>query len=290
MSAPHGSGGGIPVKSGPSSVAVISDGTFLVDGGSYFGQTPKSVWELQMKPDRKNRIRLGLNCLLIQTPSANILVDTGAGHKRPGKFRDLYGLNGNKLLKGLKKLGLTARDIDLVLLTHLHFDHVGGCTKLDRSGDAVLTFPKAQYAVQKACWDEANEPNERAKNSYYKDDFLPLQDQGVLKLLEGDSEIAGGVSTKVTDGHSAGHQVVLVEAGSERIAYVADLIPTAYHLPLGCIGSFDQSPNETLSGKRELMDMAVNGGWLLVFGHASEPRAGYMEQRNGRSQLVPREF
>ena len=278
------------MKSGPNSVNIVSDGTFLLDGGSVFGQTPKAVWEFQMKPDRKNRIRLGLNCLLVQTPSANILVDTGAGQKRSDRLRDMYGLNGNKLLKGLKKLGLTARDIDLVLLTHLHFDHVGGCTKLDRSGNSVPTFPKAEYAVQRACWEEANEPNERGKDSYYQDDFLPLEEQGVLKLLDGDSEIAGGIRTKVTNGHSDGHQVVFVEAGSERIAYVGDLIPTAYHLPLACIGAFDQSPNETLARKRELLEMAVDGGWLLVFGHASEPRAGYMEQRNGRSQLIPKDF
>ena len=278
------------MKSGPNSVSIVSDGTFLLDGGSVFGQTPKAVWELQLKPDRKNRIRLGLNCLLVQTPSANILVDTGAGHKRSDKFRDMYGLNGNKLLKGLKKLGLTARDIDLVLLTHLHFDHVGGCTKLDRSGNSVPTFPKAEYAVQRACWEEANEPNERAKDSYYPDDFLPLEEQGVLKLLDGDTEIAGGIRTKVTNGHADGHQIVFVEAGSERIAYVGDLIPTAYHLPLACIGAFDQSPNETLARKRELLEMVVDGGWLLVFGHASEPRAGYMEQRNGRSQLIPKDF
>ena len=278
------------MKSGPNSVSIVSDGTFLLDGGSVFGQTPKAVWELQLKPDRKNRIRLGLNCLLVQTPSANILVDTGAGHKRSDKFRDMYGLNGNKLLKGLKKLGLTARDIDLVLLTHLHFDHVGGCTKLDRSGNSVPTFPKAEYAVQQACWEEANAPNERGKDSYYEDDFLPLQEQGVLKLLDGDTEIAGGIRTKVTNGHADGHQIVFVEAGSERIAYVGDLIPTAYHLPLACIGAFDQSPNETLARKRELLEMALDGGWLLVFGHASEPRAGYMEQRNGRSQLIPKNF
>ena len=134
---------------GTTTIDVVSDGTLLRDGGSIFGQIPKAQWELQVKPDRRNRIRLGLNCMLVQTPKVNILVDAGAGSKRQDKFKEAYGLNGNKLLRGLRNIGLTARDIDVVILSSLHFDHVGGCTKLDRSGSAVPTFPKAKYMVQK---------------------------------------------------------------------------------------------------------------------------------------------
>ena len=278
------------MKFGTTSVDIVSDGTLLLDGGSVFGQIPKAMWEVQMKPDRKNRIRMGLNCLVIQSPNMNILVDTGAGAKRTDSFKDAYGLNGNKLLKGLKKLGLTARDIDVVVLTHLHYDHVGGCTKLDHSGKAVPTFPKARYMVQKSCWEEANAPNERGHHAYHKDDFLPLQENGVLDLLEGDTDVAPGVRVKVTDGHSNGHQVVLVEGGGERIAYMGDLVPTPYHLPLASIAAFDHSPNDTLAGKRELLNMAVDGGWLMVFGHAFTQRAGYLDKRNGHSSLVPVEM
>ena len=159
------------MTNGGTSVRIVSDGTFLLDGGAVFGQVPKTHWEANMKPDRRNRIRLGLNCLLVETPTMNILVDVGAGSKRPEKLKDGYGLNGNKLLKGLKKVGLTARDIHAVVLTHLHFDHGGGSTKLDRSGNAVPTFPKAKYFVQKASWEEAINPNERSKRSYNFDDF-----------------------------------------------------------------------------------------------------------------------
>ena len=275
---------------GNTSVDIVSDGTFLLDGGSMFGQVPKPMWETNMKPDRKNRIRLGLNCLLIRTPTANILVDTGTGSKRLDRFRDIYGLNGNKLLRELKKLSLTPRDIDVVVLTHLHFDHGGGCTKLDRSGNILPTFPKAQYLVQRACWEEAMSPDERGKAAFVEDDYLPLDDKGNLTLLDGDHEITPGVSSKVTNGHSKGHQIVLIEAGSERIAYTGDLIPTAYHLPLPYIAAFDHSPNETLDQKRELIKMAVAGGWLLIFGHGFDYRAGYVEQRNGRPQLLPVEM
>ena len=273
------------MKFGSTSIDVVSDGTFLLDGGSLFGQVPRALWEQQMKPDRKNRVRLGLNCLLVQTPSTTILVDTGAGSKRTDGLKDAYGLHGNKLLKQLRKLGLTARDIDVVVLTHLHFDCAGGCTKLDRSGRAVPAFPKARYLVQRSAWIEANDPNERCERSFHHDDFVPLEEAGVLTLLDGDSEIAPGIKTRVTDGHADGHQIVLVDAGSERIAFLGELIPTPFHLPLASIAALDQAPNDTLARKRELLEMAIDEGWLLIFGHANEQRAGYVGQRNGKSQF-----
>ena len=277
--------GGQSLRFGNTTVNILSDGTFLQDGGALFGQIPKVMWEQQVKPDRKNRVRMGLNCMLIQSPSGNFLIDTGAGAKRADRMKDAHGLNGNKLLKELKKIGLTAREIDMVILTHLHFDSAGGCTKLDRSGRAIPTFPNAEYIAQKSCWDDANSPSERNVRSFYTEDFAPLEEAGVLKLIEGDNEVAPGIRTQVTNAHSDGHQVVLVEVGSERIAFAGDLIPTPYHLPLISISALDQSPNETLEAKRRLLKMAVEDGWLLVFGHAQEPKSGYLQQRNGKAQF-----
>ena len=199
----------------------------------------------------------------------------------------MYGLNGNKLLKGLKALGLTTRDIDAVVLSHLHFDHGGGCTKLDRTGNAIPTFPKATYMVQRACWEEAISPNERYKSSFYQDDFRPLEEKGQLKLLDGDTEIIPGVTIQFASGPSIGHQIVLVERGSEKIAYVSDLVPTPYHLPQPHIPAIDELPNETLNRKREVLNMIIDGGWVIVFGHGYEHSAGYVQHRNGRPHLLP---
>jgi len=275
------------VNLGTTEINIVSDGTILLDGGSVFGQVPKSQWETKIKPDRRNRIRLALNCMLVRTPKVNILVDTGAGSKRQDKFKEAYGLNGNKLLKGLRTLGLTARDIDVVVLSNLQFDHSGGCTKLDRSGNAVPTFPKAKYLIQKSSWHHANSPNERFKHAFYENDFLPLEEKGLVELVDGDHEVIEGLTVKVTNGPSAGHQIVLVERGSEKVAYVSDLIPTAHHLPLPNIPAMDEHPNETLVQKKDFLDMAVDGGWLVIFGHGNDHNAGYVHKKNGTSQLLP---
>ncbi len=278
------------MKFGSIAVDVVSDGTFLQDGGALFGSVPKVQWERCLKPDRKNRVRMGLNCMLVQSPNSNVLIDTGVGSKRADRMREAHGLNGNKLLKELGKLGLTAREIDTVILTHLHYDSAGGCTKLDRSGRAIPTFPNAEYVVQKASWEEARSPNERNVSSFYSHDFVPLEEAGVLRLLNGDSEIAPGIRTQVTNAHSKGYQIVFVETGSERIAFAGDLIPTPYHLPLVSISAYDHSPDDTLEAKRGLLKMAVDEGLLLVFGHSQEPKSGYLQQRNGKSQFSVREL
>ena len=275
---------------GGTFVDVISDGTVLIDGGSMFGQVPKSEWELYCKPDRKNRVRLGLNCLLIRNSAGNILINTGAGSKRLERLKESHGLQGNKLIKGLKALGVSARDIDTVVLTDLQYDSTGGSTKLERSGRAIPAFPKATYVVQKAAWDEAMSPDERNRKLYSEEDFLPLEEAGVLNLVEGDTELAPGVSTKVTNGYSSGHQIVLVQAGSERIAFLSHLIPTPFHIALSTISAFDKDPGEVIDRKREVISMALNGGWLMIFGLAQEQSGAYVQQRNGKSQLLPVAF
>ena len=275
---------------GSVSINVISDGTLLMDGGCVFGPVPKVHWETFLKPDRRNRVRLALNCLLIKTGDQNILVDTGAGSKRLDALKEAFGLNGNKLVKGLKAHGLTARDIDTVVLTNLRFDRAGGCTKMDRTGQVLPMFPKARYVVQRAALEDSLNPGERSAPFYHKDDFLPLVDKDLVDVVDGEHRLATGVTVMATGGPSAGHQVVLVEPGSERIAFAGDLIPTSFHLPPVYIGAFDHSPNDTLAGKRKVLSMATDKGWMLVFGQAQDQYAGYVEHRGGRYNLRPVEM
>ncbi|MBN19151.1 MAG: hypothetical protein CL758_06750 [Chloroflexi bacterium] len=275
---------------GTSTINIISDGVFHVDGGEVFGQIPKIKWEKFIKPDRRNRVKLALNSLVIKTPQSNILIDTGAGSKRTDLLKEQYGLNGNKLLRGIRSLGLTARDIDIIILTSLQFDHAGGATKLDRTGVAVPSFPKAKYIVQKSAWDKANNPGQRFEGNYFQDDFMPLYEKDQLQIIDGNSMIIPGVSVEVNDGPAAGHQIVLIQKGSEKIAYVGDLIPTPYHLDPSYISAKDEKPNDTLEQKLKILETSLGNGWLLIFGHSLEYKSGYISGQNGTMRFEPIEL
>ncbi len=273
-----------------TAVKVISDGVIKFDGGSMFGQIPKIAWENNVATDRKNRMTLGLNCLLLQVCGRNVLVDTGVGSKDADNDKESLGLVPSRLLKGLKAMGLTPKDIYAVVLSHLHFDHSGGCTRLDRAGNIVPTFPKARYYVQRACWDEACNPNERCHAIHRADNFRPVEERGQLEILDGDSQIMPGLNVIVTDGHAEGHQMVMFNHGGERVVYLGDIVPTPHHLNLPVISAFDNSPEVTLERKRELLSEAERQGWLLVFSHGHDTRAGYLERRGDSGYLRPVEL
>ncbi|MCH7606755.1 MAG: MBL fold metallo-hydrolase [Chloroflexi bacterium] len=270
-----------------TAVKVISDGVIKFDGGSMFGQVPKVAWENSVSTDRRNRMTLGLNCLLLQVNGQNILVDTGVGSKDADNDKEHLGLGPSRLLKGLKGLGLGPKDIHAVILTHLHFDHSGGCTKLDRAGNLVPTFPKARYYVQEACWNEACHPNERCHVTNRADNFMPIEERGQLELLDGDCEIFPGLNVIVTDGHAQGHQMVMFNHGGERVVFLGDIVPTPHHLNLAVISAFDNSPEVTLERKRDLLGQAERQGWLLVFSHGHDVKAGYLERKGDTGYLRP---
>jgi glyoxylase-like metal-dependent hydrolase (beta-lactamase superfamily II) len=277
------------MKADSMKVRVLSDGSYLMDGGSVFGQVPRVIWEQQAKPDRRNRVRLGLNCLLVQTPNGNVLIDAGMGTREPEITRDIYGLSSSKLHRNLRASNLTTRDIDVVLLTHLHFDHVGGAVRLDREGEIVPTFPNARYVVQRTSWNEACNPNERALPFFglANTALKVLEASGQLDYLDGDVSIVPGVTTRVTNGHCTGHQVVFVNTGGERIAFLGDLVPTPNHIVLPYITAYDRRPDETLEEKREFLNRIEREGWLMVFAHGYDQRAGYLERLGGKTQLRP---
>ena len=278
------------MKLGSAAVNLVTDGTLSKDGGALFGRVPKMDWEQAIKPDRRNRVKMGINLLLIQTPKFNILVDTGLGSKSNDMVKDTYSLNGNKLSKSLKHLNLSPKDISLIILSHLQFDRAGGCTKLDRSGKLVPAFPKAKHLVQKVCLEESKEPSEIEKSFVNQDDFLPLIEKDLIEELDGESEIIPGIKTQITGGPSMGHQIVFIEWGSERIVYAGSIIPTRLHISPQHVAAYDVYPHETLEWKKKLIDMAVNDGWLLVFGNEVGHSAGYLSSNSGNLAIQPIEL
>jgi glyoxylase-like metal-dependent hydrolase (beta-lactamase superfamily II) len=270
------------LQMGELSVSLLRDGQIKHDAGVIFGDVPKTSWEQLVRVDRRNRTSLGLKCILIQSAKQNMLIDTGVGNKEMDGDRASYGLGPSKLMRELRVAGIGPRDIDTVVYTHLHFEHSGGGTRLDRWGQLGPTFPKAEYLVQKQCWDEAIAPTERASRSYRQEDFVPLKEKGHLAFLDGDQQIIPGVSVKVTGGVTEGHQIVMIDTGSERVAFLGDLVPTHHHVNLNYIPASHRYPEDTLVQKRALLKRAENEGWLVIFGHGRVgDEAGYLERRKG---------
>ncbi len=275
------------MRLGRFSIHTCMDGFFRLDGGAMFGIVPRVLWERTDPPDDKNRILLALRSLLIQTGRANILVDTGIGSKGDQKFRDIYVIERTPPLEGaLTAYGLAPQDIDVVINTHLHLDHAGGNTCLGDSGRIVPTFPRAKYIIQKGEWDDATNPDERTRGSYIADDFLPLEGLGVIEFVDGaEIEVEDGVSVIVTGGHTPFHQCVKVESEGETALFLADLVPTASHLPLPYIMSYDLIPQDTLRAKKRLFKQAVEEEWLVIFQHDPRVEAGYLRQEGEKTVL-----
>jgi glyoxylase-like metal-dependent hydrolase (beta-lactamase superfamily II) len=245
-----------------------------------FGRVPKADWVGSVPADRKNRITLGLNCLLLQTCGKTVLVDTGAG----SSANESLGLVPSRLGKNLRGIGVTPKRIDIVILSNLHFDHCGGAIRLDRAGNIVPTFPHARYFVQSALWEEAYQPTEHCFAMADAGNFRPLVVRGQLEFMDEDTEILPGLQVIIPGGHARGHQIVRFNHGGERIAFLGDLVPTPYHLNLAVIPAFDIAPQTTLAQKRQVLAQAEREGWLLVFAHGYDTQAGYY-QKGKRASL-----
>jgi len=267
---------------GDCTLYLLSDGLFGLDGGAMFGVVPKVLWQKLITPDEHNRIQLGLNCLLILTPKSTLLVDTGIGEKLYPKFRDIYAISkSTSLLKSLKAIGIGPNEVDVVINTHLHFDHAGGNTRKS-SGELKCTFPNAKYVVQKGEWNDALNPNDRTKGSYLEENLLPVEKSGQLHLIDGACEIEKGITTYVTGGHTPHHQVVFVKAGGLTALYLGDLIPTSHHLKITWVMGYDLYPLDTIEMKRELLDRALKERWALIFEHDPDVGMGYLEKDDAK--------
>jgi len=258
---------------GNLNVHAIQAGGQRLDGGAMFGVVPKPLWERRIAADERNRIQLGMRCLLIEHPSGLILIDSGAGNKENTKFHDIYGVenagaNGRTALEdGLAQAGVSTDQIAFLISTHLHFDHAGGNTFVDDGGAVRPTFPRARYFVQRGEFEFATHPNERTAASYFDRNYVPTLESGQLELLEGESEIVDGISVILTPGHTPYHQSVVIRSAGETAIFLGDLVPTHAHLPLPWIMGYDVEPLVTLESKRGLLKRVEREDWTVIFEH-----------------------
>ena len=271
-------------KLGGLTIHAIQAGGQKLDGGAMFGVVPKPLWERRIPADERNRIQLGMRCLLVEHPSGLVLIDTGAGNKEDEKFLDIYGIDNagaggrTSLEDGLAQLAVTTDDIAIVINTHLHFDHAGGNTYRDERGTLQITFPKARYIVKRGEYDYATHPNERTAASYFERNFEPIVKARKFEFVIREKEIVRGIRVVPTPGHTPFHQSVLIESGGERAFYLADMCPTSAHLPLPWIMGYDVEPLVTLETKRRIFRQALDEDWLLIFEHDATVPWGYLER------------
>ena len=261
---------------GDFELTAISDGTYHLDGGAFFGVVPKVMWERRVKADEKNLVPTGLNSLLVRTGDKTLLIETGIGNKLPGRMVKIYG-QPSELLNNLSAVGVSPEEIDIVINTHLHFDHCGWNTQ--RQGDKIVaTFPKAQYYVQQGEWQHARQQHERDAVSYISDNYDPLVANGQMHLLKGDQEVIPGVSVQIFPGHTENMQAVIIKSGGKTACYISDLIPTTAHIDITWVMAFDLYPLQTIESRKRYYAHAMPEKWLTIFTHDPKTPWAYVEK------------
>jgi len=284
---------------GDFELMAFSDGTYPLDGGAFFGVIPKIMWSRKMVADEKNYVTSGLNSLLIRTGKQTILVETGMGNKLSDRMRKFYGQPA-KLLDNLSAAGIAPDDIDIVINSHLHFDHCGWNTVRDKNGKVVPTFPRAKYYAPQGEWQYARKPSERDSISYIPENYDPLVESGQMTLLKGGEEIVPGISVETFRGHTASMQAIIVRGdqkthpvppkeGETRVGqppvnsypptacYISDLMPTTAHIDLTWGMGFDLYPLETIESKKRYYARSIPEKWLTVFTHDPKTPWAYIE-------------
>ena len=275
------------MQCGDVELHVLSDGFFRLDGGAMFGVVPKVLWERTNPPDEKNRILLAMNPLLVLRGKERILIDAGVGDKFDAKFAGMFGISREQtLLDDLARLKLRPDDITHVILSHLHFDHIGWSTRRNQAGEIVPTFPNAVYFCQRGEFEYGLKPDPRSKASYVQENFVPLNSHGVLRFVEGSGEIIPGIYGIVTGGHTRDHMIVQIRSAGQIACFMADLTPTTSHLKTPYVMGYDLYPAQTMEVKPKILPQAFEEQWLLIFEHDARIKAGYLQQVEGNWKVM----
>ena len=272
------------IKLGAFELTCLDGGYLTIDSGGVFGALPKTIWGKDWPADEQNQIQLAIHPIVIKTNRDLILVDCGAGDKFDSKQQTRYGIHQLKPLEAsLNEANISKNDVTIAILTHLHYDHVGGATHWNKDGVVVPTCPKARYLINRIEWQTAQFPDKRSKSSYLPENFLPLKPR--LELCNGTQSVAMGVSVMHTGGHTRGHQAVFVESCGQKAIIWGDLLPTRTHASPGRIMAFDLYPVDSSAFKEKWISRAITENWLSIFNHDPQIPAGFI-RKNGDAYSV----
>ena len=257
------------MKIGDYEVHSVQTGLFKLDGGAMFGVVPKNLWERTNPSDEKNRIEMCARALLLDSGKKKVLIDTGIGNKMPERLNQIYAVDNSKytLDSSLKELGCMREDITDVIISHLHFDHAGGSTFYDEDKQLKVAFPNAVYHVQKEQYEWALNPSDRDRASYFPENYKLLEDKKVLNLINGEHKFDSNVTLLPVNGHTKDMQMIKISDGDNTLLYLADLIPTAGHIPLPYIMGYDLFPLMTLDEKKKYLKDVSENNWMVFFEH-----------------------
>jgi glyoxylase-like metal-dependent hydrolase (beta-lactamase superfamily II) len=254
------------MKIGKYNLISIKSGMFRLDGGAMFGVVPKVLWNKLNPADEFNRINLTTRSLLLVSDERKILVDTGIGKKYDEKFKNIYAVDNFSIDEALMQKGFQPDEISDVVLTHLHFDHTGGSTKIENNS-VVPTFKKAKYYIQKTQFDWALNPSDKDRASFIKEDFLPLKDFNQVVLTDGSFKLDDEIEILISNGHTPSQQHLKISDGKKTLFYCGDLIPTSAHIPFPYVMSYDLYPMTTIEEKKKILHQAYDENWILFFEH-----------------------
>lgn len=256
------------MKIGKYDLYSVETSEFGLDGGAMFGIIPKPVWEKKVSADELNRVNMVTRSLLLVSDEKKILIDTGNGTKWEEKYKKIYDINTDQynIEKSLGKYGFSSEQITDVICTHMHFDHIGGNTKIN-SGKVVPTFPNAKYWISEENWKLANHPSQKDAGSFIEHDWKVLAENQMIEIIDGREPFIEGIDTIVTHGHTPGLLHPIVSDGSNKLFYGADIFPMVAHIPIPWVMAYDVQPVVTMEEKQKLLQKMDREDWILFFEH-----------------------
>ena len=264
---------------GDFELTVLTDGTYYLDGGAMFGVVPKPLWEKRAPADELNRILLGTNTVVVRTGKHTVVIETGIGNKLPEKLRAIYGAK-QQLPASFAAAGIRPEEVDIVINTHLHFDHCGWNTTLTADGKVVPTFPNARYFAHRGEVEHGHLQLDRDAVSYISDNYDPLVESGQMTLIDGGvgfvTDIVAGISVEVYPGHTAQLMGVNIDSCGNRSCYISDLMPTSAHLDVTWVMGYDLYPLTCIEQRKRFLARAIPEQWLVLFTHDHHMPMGYL--------------